>query len=277
MQIARSISDMRKVRKSMRGSVGFIPTMGYLHEGHISLVEQAKKENDHVVVSIFVNPKQFGPNEDFSKYPRNEEHDTQLLTDAGVAVLFLPTAAEMYPEGFETYVTVEKTSQVLEGAKRPGHFTGVATVVSKLFNIIQPDAAYFGQKDAQQVAVMKKMVTDLQFPLQIHVGETVREPDGLAKSSRNVYLSKKDRKAASVLYSSLQLAKTLLQKGEKDANKIKKEMGKRIGTTSGRIDYISIADPETLEELEHIEKEAVVSLAVYFGKTRLIDNTFLRQ
>lgn len=275
MQTAKTINEMRILRGKTTGKVGFIPTMGYLHEGHISLVEQAKKENDYVVVSIFVNPKQFGPNEDFTKYPRDEQHDAELLEKAGVDVLFLPTVDEMYPEGFETHVTVENTSQVLEGAKRPGHFRGVATVVTKLFNIIQPDNTYFGQKDAQQVAVMKRMIADLQFPITLHIGDTLRESNGLAKSSRNVYLSEKDRTEAAVLFKSLQLAQEEFQKGEKDSAKIKNEMEKLIQMTSGKIDYVSIADPETLQELDFIKKDALVSLAVYFGKTRLIDNIIL--
>jgi pantoate--beta-alanine ligase len=275
MQIITTIREMRKLRGTMSGSIGFIPTMGYLHEGHLSLVEQAKKENEHVVVSIFVNPKQFGPNEDFSRYPRDEQRDTELLKKAGVDVLFLPTVDEIYPEGFDTYVIVENISQVLEGEKRPGHFKGVATVVTKLFNIIQPDNAYFGQKDAQQVSVMKKMVTDLQFPIKIVVGITIREPNGLAKSSRNVYLTESEQKEAAVLFRSLQLALEKFQKGEKDSIKIKKEMKKLIQTTSGSIDYISIVDPETLKELDIIKKDTLISLAVYFGKTRLIDNIIL--
>jgi len=275
MQTVKTINEMRILRGKTAGKVGFIPTMGYLHEGHISLVEQAKKENDSVVVSIFVNPKQFGPNEDFTRYPRDEQNDIELLEKAGVDILFLPTVDEIYPEGFETYVTVENTSQVLEGAKRPGHFRGVATVVTKLFNIIQPDNTYFGQKDAQQVAVMKRMIADLQFPITLHIGETLRESNGLAKSSRNVYLSEKDRTEAAVLFKSLQLAQEKFQKGEKDSAKIKNEMEKLIRMTSGKIDYISIADPETLQELDFIKKNALVSLAVYFGKTRLIDNSIL--
>ncbi len=266
---------MRTARKDMFGHIGFIPTMGYLHQGHISLVERAKKENDHVVVSIFVNPTQFGPHEDFIAYPRDEARDAKLLRESGVDILFLPTVAQMYPKGFETYVTLENSSQVLEGEKRPGHFRGVTTVVAKLFNITQPDAAYFGQKDAQQVVIIKKMVSDLQFPITIGVGETVREQDGLAKSSRNVYLSQKERKEAAVLFSSLQHAQKLFQKGEKNSEKIKNVMKELIQKTSGSIDYISIADPKTLRELNQIKKETVISLAVYFGKTRLIDNIVL--
>jgi pantoate--beta-alanine ligase len=275
MKIVKTIDEMRSLRFKMPGKVGFIATMGYLHAGHVSLVELAKKETDHVVVSIFVNPKQFGPHEDFQSYPRDEERDIQLLEKAGVDILFLPAPDEMYPEEFETYVSVEELTTKLEGEKRPGHFRGVTTVVSKLFNIVQPDKAYFGQKDAQQVAVIKKMVSDLQFPVAITVGETVREPDGLAKSSRNVYLSEKERKEATVLFQSLQKAQSMFQSGEKDTEKIKRAMRELIQKTSGSSDYISIADPKKLTELSIAEKGAIVSLAVYFGKTRLIDNSIL--
>jgi len=264
------------MRDNMSGKVGFIPTMGYLHEGHISLVELAKKENDNVIVSIFVNPAQFGPNEDYQTYPRDKDRDIQLLNEAGVDVLFQPALEEIYPTGYETYVNVENSSQVLEGQKRPGHFKGVTTIVSKLFNIIQPTTAYFGQKDVQQVFIIKKMVKDLQFPIKIIVGDTVREPDGLAMSSRNVYLSKKEREDATVLFKSLEAAQVLFQKGETDAEKIKKTMKNLVQITSGSIDYISIAHSETLKEVSIATKGAIVSLAVYFGNTRLIDNIILR-
>jgi pantoate--beta-alanine ligase len=275
MKIVKTIQEMRKLWAAISGTVGFIPTMGYLHEGHISLIELAKKENDYVVVSIFVNPKQFGPDEDFKSYPRNEKSDVTLLEKAGVDVLFFPDANEMYPGGFATYVSVEKLSDILEGAKRPGHFTGVTTVLTKLFNIIQPTVAYFGQKDAQQVFIVKKMVSDLAFPVSIIVGETVREKDGLAKSSRNVYLNKNERKQAAILFQSLQKAQDMFQKGEKDTMKLKRAMEELIKTKDSKIDYISVADPETLEEEISSKKGSIVSLAVYFGKTRLIDNIIL--
>lgn len=263
---------MRDFRRNNAGSVGFIPTMGYLHEGHVSLVKLARQENNYVVISIFVNPKQFGPHEDFAAYPRDTEKDITLLKNAGVNAVFLPEVEEMYPAGFETYVSLETLSKKLEGKSRPGHFTGVATIVSKLCNIIQPDRAYFGQKDAQQVVVMKKMVSDLQLPIKIVVGETKREKDGLAMSSRNVYLSEKERKEASVLFQSLQLANEMIQKRERNSEIIKKAMSSLINETSGTIDYISFANPKNLDEVQIIENEVLISLAVYFGKTRLIDN-----
>ena len=272
MKILTSIRQMREFREKVNGSVGFIPTMGYLHKGHISLVKIAKKKDDCVIVSIFVNQKQFQPYEDFAAYPRDTEKDLQLLQEAGIDAVFLPDAEEIYPENYETYISVENLSEKLEGKSRPGHFKGVATVVSKLCNIIQPDHAYFGQKDAQQVVVMKKMVWDLQLPVQIIVGETIREKDGLALSSRNVYLSEKERKEAVVLFQSLQLAKGLVDKGENDSDKIKQAMKDLIDTTSGVIDYISVADPKMLDEVQIIEKNVLISLAVSFGKTRLIDN-----
>jgi len=272
MKIIKTINEMRDFRRNNAGSVGFIPTMGYLHEGHVSLVKLARQENNYVVISIFVNPKQFGPHEDFAAYPRDTEKDITLLKNAGVNAVFLPEVEEMYPAGFETYVSLETLSKKLEGKSRPGHFTGVATIVSKLCNIIQPDRAYFGQKDAQQVVVMKKMVSDLQLPIKIVVGETKREKDGLAMSSRNVYLSEKERKEASVLFQSLQLANEMIQKRERNSEIIKKAMSSLINETSGTIDYISFANPKNLDEVQIIENEVLISLAVYFGKTRLIDN-----
>jgi pantoate--beta-alanine ligase len=270
--ILRTVSEFRNWRKNVVGSVGFIPTMGYLHEGHRSLIDLARVQNDHVVVSIFVNPKQFGPNEDFNMYPRNEKYDLQLLQQAQVDIAFLPEVSEMYPPDFETHVSVLNLSRKLEGEKRPGHFDGVATVITKFFNIIQPDLVYFGQKDAQQVLIIKKMVKDLQFPVSIIVGETIREKDGLALSSRNIFLRKKEKEESIVLSQSLDLAQRLVMQGERNPEKIKKEMRELIKKTAGKIDYISIADIETLEELKMISKKILVSLAVYYGKTRLIDN-----
>ena len=272
MLVAKTIAEIRTWRQNFHGTVGFIPTMGYLHDGHLSLIQQAKKENDLVVVSIFVNPKQFGPKEDFTSYPHDTARDLQFLKDAKVDVVFLPELEEMYPAGFESKVSVTGLSKRLEGKRRPGHFDGVATVVSKLFNIVQPQKAYFGQKDVQQVVVMKKLVSDLQFPLSIIVGETIRERDGLALSSRNVFLSDAERKQAAVLFQSLQLAQKLLLQGEYSALKIKNAMKKLIKTTDGRIDYISIANPESLTEVSYLKNGTIVSLAVYYGKTRLIDN-----
>lgn len=275
MKIAKTITDVRKIRKEIAGSIGFIPTMGYLHEGHLSLVKRAKKENDFVIVSIFVNPKQFGPAEDLSKYPRDSKRDIVMLKNAGADGVFIPDIDEIYPGDFETSVSVSHLSKILEGETRPGHFDGVCTVIGKLFNIIQPQTAYFGQKDAQQVAVIKRMVTDLQFPVIVKTGETVRENDGLAMSSRNIFLNQQERKDALSLYHSLQLAERLFEDGERNSEKIKHEMTKIIKEVEGSIDYISIANPTTLEELSEITSEALVSIAVYIGKTRLIDNVLL--
>ncbi len=273
--IIRTISDLRIWRQSISGTVGFIPTMGFLHDGHVSLIEKAHSENDFVVVSIFVNPKQFSPHEDFTTYPRNEKHDLDLLNKAHVTVAFLPEVEEMYPSGFETNVSVSSLSKKLEGEKRPGHFDGVATVVSKLFNIVQPTRAYFGQKDAQQVVIMKKMINDLQFPVKIIVGKTVRDENGLALSSRNAFLSTQEKKEAAVISQSLTLAQKLVDENERAVDTIKHTMKLLIEKTSGKVDYISIADPLTLTELTHIKDAALVSVAIYFGKTRLIDNCIL--
>ncbi len=275
-KVIKTISEMRQFRKTQKGTVGFIPTMGYLHAGHLSLVKLAQKENDVVVISIFVNPKQFGPTDDFQTYPRDTQRDLVLLESTGKEVIvFLPTPEEMYPDGYVTSVTVEDITTRLEGKVRPGHFQGVATIVTKLFNIIQPTRAYFGQKDAQQVVVMKKMVEDLNVPLEIIAGETVREADGLAMSSRNVFLNEDNRKEAAVISKALQLAKELFEEGEHDTQKIISKMQKLIGTTSGTIDYISITDPYTLKDVKTIGESALVSLAVRYGKTRLIDNIIL--
>ncbi len=263
------------MRASLKGTVGFVPTMGYLHEGHISLVKQAKAENDISAVSIFVNPTQFGPKEDFKTYPRDIDRDLAMLkphTD----IVFIPPDKEMYPDGYDTWVEVKDITDMLEGAVRPGHFKGVTTVVNKLFNIIQPDKAYFGQKDAQQAAVIKKMVKDLDMPLEIVVCKTIREPDGLAMSSRNTYLTPEMRRNAPVLYKSLQKAREMYRGGERDAGKIKQAMTAIINSQPiGVIDYISLADNETLKEISRIERPVLISMAVNFGKTRLIDNTVM--
>ncbi|MCX5998331.1 MAG: pantoate--beta-alanine ligase [Chloroflexi bacterium] len=273
MMVVNSIADFRRARQRIAGTVGFVPTMGYLHDGHLTLVRRAKAENDVAVVSIFVNPTQFGPKEDFAKYPRDTERDLGLLQNGGADLVFMPSSGDMYPEGFNTWVTVEKVTDGLEGAIRPGHFRGVATVVAKLFNVVQPTKAYFGQKDAQQVVVVKKMVADLDMNLDIVVVPTVREPDGLAMSSRNVYLSPEERKAAVVLWKSLQLAEQLWSQGERNAESIRRQMSRLIQEEPlANIEYVSIADARSLEELAVVAREAVVSLAVRFGKTRLIDN-----
>jgi len=276
MRIARTIAEMKALRRQSRDAVGFVPTMGYLHDGHLALVRRARTENSVVVVSIFVNPTQFGPSEDFNRYPRDIPRDLALLEKEGTDIVFMPSAEEMYPEGFSSWVVVEKVTERLEGRSRPGHFRGVATVVNKLFNIVEPTKAYFGQKDAQQVVVIKKMVADLNMNLEIVVVPTVRESDGLAMSSRNVYLNPQERQAATVLFKALMLAKDLWTGGEKSADVLRREMEFLIGREPlAQIDYISIADPQTLEELSTIEGPALASLAVRIGKTRLIDNILL--
>ncbi|MBE0415582.1 MAG: pantoate--beta-alanine ligase [Dehalococcoidia bacterium] len=276
MKVITTIAEMRKLRSKQAGSVGLVPTMGYLHEGHLELVRRALLENLTVIVSIFVNPTQFAPEEDFTSYPHDPERDLALLEKERVDLVFMPGAQEMYPEGSSSWVEVEKVTERLEGDFRPGHFRGVATVVAKLFNITQPHRAYFGQKDAQQLAVIRKMVSDLNMNLEVVAVPTVREPDGLALSSRNTYLSPKERKAALVLWKSLSLAQELWQKGERSAAPIRQEMTSLIESEPlAKIDYVSIADPETLEELEEIDRPALVSMAVKIGKTRLIDNITL--
>jgi len=276
MQVINTIAEMRKLRRQLSEPVGFVPTMGYFHEGHLSLVRQARKENPTVVVSIFVNPTQFGPGEDFQDYPRDLNRDLELLEMEKVDIVFVPSEEEMYPRGFNSWVDVDKVTERLEGASRPGHFRGVATVCTKLFNIIQPTRAYFGQKDAQQAVVIKKMVADLNMNLEIVVVPTVRESNGLAMSSRNTYLNPEERQATTVLFKALSLARELWQGGEKDADKIRHQMTSLIHKEPlAKIDYVSIADANTLEELKEIDRPAIVFLAVRIGKTRLIDNVIL--
>ena len=273
MQVIKTIAEVRELRPKLIGPVGFVPTMGYLHEGHLALVRRARAESSTVVVSIFVNPTQFGPGEDLATYPRDLDRDLKLLEQAGTDIVFVPSGEEMYPRGFSTWVDVEKVTERLEGASRSGHFRGVATVVAKLFNIVQPTRAYFGQKDAQQAVVIKKMIAELNMNLEIVVVPTARESDGLAMSSRNSYLNPEERQSATVLFGALSLARQLWQFGEKDASKIKYEMESLIRKEPlARIDYVSIADADTLEELDMIDRPALVSLAVRIGKTRLIDN-----
>jgi pantoate--beta-alanine ligase len=273
MQVVGTIPEIRTLRQQLSGSVGFVPTMGYLHEGHLALVKQARIENSAVIVSIYVNPTQFGPREDFGAYPRELNRDLESLQKEGVDIVFVPSDDEMYPPEFSSWVDVEKVTGRLEGASRPGHFRGVATVVAKLFNIVQPTRAYFGQKDAQQAAVIKRMVADLNLGMEIVVVSTVRESDGLAMSSRNVYLSPEERQAATILFRALTLARQFRQGGEKDAEKIRRQMASLIKKEPlAQIDYVSIADAETLEELNSVNRPALASLAVRIGKTRLIDN-----
>jgi len=267
---------MKRLRRRLTEPVGLVPTMGYLHEGHLSLVKRARAENPSVVVSIFVNPTQFGPQEDFDSYPRDTKRDLALLQKEGTDVVFMPSVAEMYPEPFNCWIEVGKVTERLEGASRPGHFRGVTTVCAKLFNIVQPTTAYFGQKDTQQAVVIRKMVADLNMNLEIVTLPTVREPDGLAVSSRNTYLNPDERQAAVVLYQALSLAQKLWSQGEKDAQRLRDEMVTLIQKQPlATIDYVSVADAETLDELDTVNPPALVSLAVKIGTTRLIDNVVL--
>lgn len=271
----RQISEeARKVGKR----IGVVPTMGYLHEGHLSLIRAAKQLTDLVITTIFVNPTQFGPAEDFNRYPRDMDRDTSLATEAGTDYIFAPGVKDMYPEGYSTYVEVERIGDMLEGRSRPGHFRGVATIVAKLLNITMPHVAVFGQKDAQQVVVLRRMVHDLNFGLELKVMPTVREPDGLALSSRNSYLTPAQRREAPVLYQSLKLAERLILGGERSCARVIEAMKESILTqSSGGIDYVSIVDSATLEELQdcHGARQILVSLAVRFGSTRLIDNVLI--
>jgi pantoate--beta-alanine ligase len=249
--------------------------MGYLHEGHLSLIRRARAECDHVVVSIFVNPTQFGPQEDLAKYPRDLDRDSRLI-EPYTDLLWTPTAEIIYPPGYQTWVEVEQMTQPLEGAMRPGHFRGVTTIVAKLFNAVEPHKAYFGQKDAQQAAVIRQMVWDLNFPLEVVVFPIVREPDGLAMSSRNVYLDPEQRKAATVLYRALSSAQEAYENGERDADQLRQAMKDVLASEPlAQVQYVSCADYDTLEELETVTGKTVLSMAVFIGKTRLIDNFVL--
>ena len=276
MQVARSVAEMKRLRRECAGSVGLVPTMGYLHKGHLELARRARSENAVAVATIFVNPTQFGPKEDFKAYPRDLDHDLAMLEKAGAGIVFVPEDGEMYPAGYETWLEVRGITAKLEGKSRPTHFQGVTTVCNKLFNITEPHRAYFGQKDAQQAIVIQKMVADLNMNLEIVVCPTIRESDGLAMSSRNTYLIKEERVSAVVLYKSLCLAKDMYNSGERDAAVIRQAMRDLIsGEPAAKIDYISIADAATLDEADIIVGKALVSLAVRLGKPRLIDNIFL--
>lgn len=276
MKTVTTLSELRAARAQLPGTLGFVPTMGYLHAGHISLVQLAKRDCTSVIVSIFVNPAQFGPNEDLAAYPRDIPRDLHMLEEAGVDLVWLPTPEVMYPPGFQTWVDLEEITQPLEGGMRPGHFRGVATVVAKLFNAVGPDKAYFGQKDAQQVAVIKRMALDLNFPLEVVVGATQREVDGLALSSRNTYLSAAERAAAPVLQRALQAAQAAYAAGERNAAALRAVMQHMIEDEPlARLQYVSCAHPLTLQELDTVTEGALLSMAVYFGKTRLIDNVVL--
>ncbi len=280
MQLIEKISDMKeyslKVRKEGK-TIGFVPTMGYLHEGHLSLIRAARKECDAVVVSIFVNPMQFGPKEDFKEYPRDLERDKGLAGEAGADIVFYPSSEEMYSEGFSTFVNVEgRYTETLCAFSRPGHFKGVATVVLKLLNIVSPDVSYFGQKDAQQAAVIKKMIKDLNMDTDIRIMPIVREDDGLAMSSRNVYLSEDERRQALNLYRSLEKAKEMVCGGEASSTAIKSEMKRIIEEGKDlKIDYIETVDADSLEPVETVKENTLIAVAVFIGKTRLIDNIII--
>lgn len=273
--IAELQKEIREIKKENK-TIGFVPTMGYLHEGHRALLKQARKENDAVVLSIFVNPLQFGANEDLDTYPRDFNRDKQAAEEEGVDIIFHPTSEEMYPEELSVTVQVKKRTNVLCGASRPGHFDGVATVLTKLFHLVQPDRAYFGKKDAQQAAVVEGLVKDFNFPLQVVPVDTVREPDGLAKSSRNVYLTEQERKEAPVLYKSLLHAEELIRLGERNPEIIVSAVKEKIiSETSGEIDYVSLLSYPSLEKVEKVQGTCIIALAVKFSKARLIDNIIL--
>ena len=272
-------SVARKIRREQDRTIGLVPTMGALHEGHLSLVREARRMCDVVVVSVFVNPAQFGPGEDYEKYPRDLTKDTALLTDYNVDYIFAPTVEEIYPKGFSTYVNVEGLSEQLEGSARPGHFRGVATVVTILLNTVRPDFAFFGQKDAQQALVIRRLVKDLAFDAEIVILPTVREDSGLAISSRNLYLSAEEQTAATVIHRALTQAKTGYKDGERSAGRLADLVRSTIETEPrARLDYVNISDAETLEKLDKLdERPILIAVAVYIGKTRLIDNTILNK
>jgi len=273
MNTVTTLPELNTARAMLPEPVGFVPTMGYLHAGHLSLARRAKEECASVVASIFVNPTQFGPGEDLSKYPRDLARDLSQLESVGVALVWTPTPEVMYPPGFQTWVTVNELTKGLEGAMRPGHFRGVTTVVAKLFNAVQPHKAYFGQKDAQQAAVIRQMTKDLDFPIEIVVCPTVREADGLAMSSRNAYLNPEERKAATVLFRALGAAKAAYENGERRAETLRRIMTETINVEPlATLQYISCAEYDTLQELETVAGKALLSMAVFVGKTRLIDN-----
>ncbi len=273
METVTSLSELRAARAELPEHVGIVPTMGYLHDGHLSLAERARDECASVVATIFVNPTQFAPEEDLDAYPRDLERDLGLLKEVGVDLVWMPALKGMYPDEFQTWVTVDDLTQVLEGTSRPTHFRGVTTVVAKLFNGVQPQKAYFGQKDAQQAVVIQRMVKDLDFPIEIVVCPIVREADGLAMSSRNTYLNPEQRQAATVLYRSLSAAKAAFEAGERQAEKLRAVVAEMVDAEPlAQLEYISCAHPETLRELQGAVERALLSMAVRVGKTRLIDN-----
>lgn len=276
MQVVKTISEVREIVSSWRKeglSVGLVPTMGFLHEGHQSLIEKSVSQNDRTVVSVFVNPIQFGPNEDLEAYPRDLEHDMTLVEKAGGDLIFHPEPSEMYPGHFTSFIDTTETTELLCGAVRPIHFRGVCTVVGKLFNIVCPDRAYFGQKDAQQLATIRRFVRDLNFPIGIIPCPIIREEDGLAKSSRNTYLSPEERQAALILSKSLRLGREAIENGEDNPQRVINIIKENLSTEPlARIDYVEIVDFENIQRVEKIEGETLVAIAVYIGKTRLIDN-----
>lgn len=280
MRLVKTIKEVREIVNEWKKdglSVGFVPTMGFLHEGHKSLILRSVKENDKTVVSVFVNPIQFGPNEDLEAYPRDIEHDKKLVEDAGADLIFNPEPIEMYGSHFTTLVNTKEVSENLCGAKRPVHFGGVCTVLTKLFNIVNPNRAYFGQKDAQQLAVVKRFVKDLNFDIEIIGCPIIREDDGLAKSSRNTYLNKEERQAALILSKSLKLGLEAIKNGERDSNKVIEIISNNLKTEPlARIDYVSIVDNENIQYIDKLEGEILCAIAVYIGKTRLIDNFIYR-
>lgn len=279
MQVIRKIKEMQATSERLRDEgkkIGFVPTMGYLHEGHLSLVRKAKDLSDVVVVSIFVNPTQFGPGEDYERYPRDEKGDETKLEAEGVDFLFIPEVREIYPSGYQTYVEVTGVSKGLCGDFRPGHFQGVATVVAKLFNIVKPHVAVFGEKDYQQLLVIKRMVEDLNFDIDIIPGVLIREKDGVAMSSRNTYLSPLDRKKATILYQSLTKAKELFESGEQRASHLREIVRESIASMNGvTLQYVELRDAETLEKVEKVDKPVVIAVAAFIGSVRLIDNMIL--
>jgi pantoate--beta-alanine ligase len=279
MKVIKKIDEMRSVASGIKSggmSVGFVPTMGYLHEGHLSLVRESLRKADVTVVSIFVNPTQFGPREDFKQYPRDFKRDSEILEREGVDYLFAPEADEIYPQGYRTYVEVHDLQGKLCGRSRPSHFRGVCTVVLKLFNIVNPDISFFGQKDAQQAIILKRMVKELNLDIKIEALPIIREEDGLALSSRNNYLTQKERKAALILSKSLKEAQSMIEKGQRDAARIIEGMKEKIGSEPlAKIDYVEIVDLDNLNPVSRIEGEALAALAVFIGKVRLIDNKIL--
>ena len=281
MEIVKTVGEIRDIVKAWRReglTVGLVPTMGYLHEGHQSLIARSAAQNDRTVVSVFVNPIQFGPNEDLEAYPRDIERDKAAVVAAGGDVIFHPEPEEMYPPHFTSFVDTTETTELLCGAVRPVHFRGVCTVVSKIFNIVQPDRAYFGQKDAQQLATIKRFVRDLNFDIEIVPCPIVREEDGLAKSSRNTYLNPQERKAALILSKSLTIGRQLVEAGERDANVVATAIRQHLETEPlAKVDYVEVVDFQTVQRVNRIAGETLVAIAVYIGKTRLIDNFIVNQ